>query len=133
MVKTEAMSATRLTNYSLQSNDTETASDHYPIVADFAKGLGTSTQRTVWQPTINLFPNPTTDYLNLTIEVQTSITLTTRLIDLSGKTVEVFDNQALNSGTHQLRYDISHLPNGIYNLILSSEKGIIGRQVVKMF
>ncbi|WP_114901332.1 endonuclease/exonuclease/phosphatase family protein [Kordia sp. SMS9] len=36
VLQTELMSTTRLTSYNLQQNDTETASDHFPVVTDFS-------------------------------------------------------------------------------------------------
>jgi len=71
---------------------------------------------------IELHPNPAKDYLT----IKTSLTpLNVSIIDLSGKTIQVY----LGS---DYKVDLSDLPAGIYFMQIESKEGVVGKRFVKM-
>lgn len=76
---------------------------------------------------LRIFPNPT----NSTITIQTDMTwqiATAMLTNLEGKVVL---SQALSNSTQQT-LDISHLPNGIYFVVVQSAQQKLVKRVAKM-
>ena len=78
------------------------------------------------------FPQPATDYIQ--IELQTSdnqADTNFELIDLTGKIVQVFASQNLLEGKNEITFDLNNsIPNGIYFLRISSEKGNQSHKIV---
>jgi opacity protein-like surface antigen len=73
--------------------------------------------------TMVIYPNPTTDYLNLNIDQYNGEELTFQLYDLLGRVIS--QNQITNNST---RIDMSGLPTATYLLMVSS-----GNTSVKQF
>ncbi len=78
---------------------------------------------------ISVFPNPTKDWVQFDLEVE-GFTLI-QLFDSAGRLVATPLSSRLNKGQEQLRYDMRHLPNGMYHVRLQSGKTQQTRQIVK--
>lgn len=65
---------------------------------------------------LNIFPNPTTDFVNITSESTDEINLT--LIDASGKII-----QNLKHNSNQTQIDFTRLNSGTYFIVAQSENG----------
>ncbi len=81
---------------------------------------------------VNLFPNPTTDVLNVRISSASNkaekINIT--LVDALGRTVSSFgENFNGNSGTFTM--NVSSIENGVYFVRMESESGIVTKSFVK--
>ena len=81
---------------------------------------------------VNLFPNPTTDVLNVRISSTSNkaekINIT--LVDALGRTVSSFgENFNGNSGTFTM--NVSSIENGVYFIRMESESGMITKSFVK--
>lgn len=63
---------------------------------------------------VKLFPNPTSDYLNVSTELKNQFSLS--IINIIGE--QLFSNQYNKSST---KIDLTFLPKGIYTLIISSD------------
>lgn len=78
------------------------------------------------------FPQPASDFIQ--IELQTSDNQENtnfELIDLTGKSVQVFASQYLFAGINEITFDLnSSISNGIYFLRISSEKGNQSHKVI---
>jgi len=78
------------------------------------------------------FPQPATDFIK--IELQTTdnqLDTNFELIDLTGKTVQVFASQDLIEGKNEIVFDINNsISNGIYFLRISNKKGIQSHKVI---
>ncbi len=72
---------------------------------------------------IKLFPNPTSDYINISIPNGNQITKAV-IYDLNGK-------QVYKTNTHLEKINISNFSKGIYLLILETEKGSISKKIIK--
>ncbi|MFN0215526.1 MAG: M14 family zinc carboxypeptidase [Saprospiraceae bacterium] len=64
-------------------------------------------------PSALLYPNPTTDDLNLQLFVETETQRRIVVYDLTGRAVRE-QNAALNEGWNLVRFDLSGLPKGLY-------------------
>ena len=88
------------------------------ILVTGTKPVNSSTQSLVLDVDLAVFPNPATDYINLTYEVKNSGEVAVQVIDMTGRTVI---SQMMNavSGANQERLSVGNLPAGTYQVILS--------------
>jgi len=70
---------------------------------------------------ISVFPNPTTDYINVNVEEQVTI----QLIDMNGRLMN-----AWNGGVGTNNLNVSQLPAGNYFLLLTDENANTYRQMI---
>lgn len=81
---------------------------------------------------LNLFPNPTTDILNVRISSATNKAekITVSLVDALGRTVSSFgENFNGNSGLFTM--NVSSIDNGVYFIRMDSESGVVTKTFVK--
>ena len=77
---------------------------------------------------LNIFPNPSNDYLNLDFTLNATSTVTISMIDVTGKVV--YNNKLSNlTGNQGLVINTSNLANGVYSLSLQTTEGTITRKV----
>ncbi len=79
---------------------------------------------------IEAYPNPFKSYLNIRIEIKSGHTLL-KIVDSSGRNIKEIVNKKLKFGTHQFRYEGSHLKNGLYFVLLENEGRRSGVSVIK--
>ena len=72
---------------------------------------------------VEFYPNPTTDYLNISSEARIQ---SVELYDVSGRLIRM---NLVNDVA--VRQDIAHLPNGVYILKIKTEKGVVVGKMVK--
>jgi endonuclease/exonuclease/phosphatase family metal-dependent hydrolase len=116
VLRTEAMPAARLQQYGLAQDDTESASDHYPVIADFSIATTLSVPKAKMESSIKIYPNPSKDKLNLAFAQagQHQITLT----DANGNILLTHTTTTQNT-----TLDISSLASGIYFVTVTSADG----------
>ncbi|HHB79749.1 MAG TPA: hypothetical protein ENK85_11000 [Saprospiraceae bacterium] len=69
-----------------------------------------------------LFPNPVADHLQLNIQLDTSLSLSGKMTNGSGKTIQqIFTNRDFVPGTHHLEIDLTGIPTGSYFLTIYSK------------
>ncbi|EAS21020.1 hypothetical protein BBFL7_01913 [Flavobacteria bacterium BBFL7] len=78
----------------------------------------------VVQSEITLYPNPSDDVLNLTIESFRPSNL--KIYDLSGRTVK-----SLNLDSEKIIIDVSDLNSGIYMLMITNDLGSVSSKFIK--
>ncbi len=127
VVRTENMSASRLYDYGLNQNDTETASDHYPVVADFVYSTSTNTNPILQPTNFKIYPNPASAYFSIALKDIKASMIHVRLTNLLGQTVRTWENLETQSN---LNFDIKGLESGIYNVIIESKEGRSVKQVM---
>ena len=104
-------------------------SDHTVLAASHGRGLFTTTwDVTVGmeeqpKPTLELYPNPATNQVNITYDVTTSASLKVKLINASGQIVFTEVQQA--SGTFSKRINLTAFAKGIYFLVLEAEGKVV--------
>lgn len=91
--------------------------------------LGVATNQVLAQNSLQIFPNPTTDFLNILLDLETITNdLNITLTDMTGKII--FRDKQSYIQQKTIQYDIKNLPTGIYFLTLTTEKGQITKKVV---
>jgi len=83
----------------------------------------------VLDATVNVFPNPAVNYLNVRVESNFSGTVSAEIMDVQGRiaTTRPLD---LMTGTNETQFDVSQLNAGTYLLRLSSEDKVLTTQFV---
>lgn len=115
VLQTEEMSPERLTLYDLNEFDTSSASDHFPVVADFSINANLSTpQQSLTESTI--YPNPTNG--TLTIDLKTTDSYNIQVVNNLGKTVMTKTITAKST-----RLDINALASGFYIVFIRNSQG----------
>ena len=65
---------------------------------------------------LELFPNPTSDYLNVNLELTEAMDLQMKVFDISGRLLQTHQKDASN--VHQMNVDMSNYANGMYFIML---------------
>jgi len=73
-----------------------------------------------------LYPNPVNSTLYLVTDLQT--TMDVAIYDITGKLVY---SQVIKQGFNQEEIDISELKSGVYNLSISTNKGMTSQKFIK--
>jgi len=71
--------------------------------------------------TVELFPNPANDQVNVQFELLQTTDIVVELTDLSGRVVHTVAMNNASVGTNNATLDLSTLDNGIYMVVLRSE------------
>lgn len=81
---------------------------------------------------VSLFPNPVSDVLNITFELENQTSLSLYLTDLQGRKIKTIANQSFLSGTQQLAVEVSDVSKGHYFLVMEtvSKRTIVAVQVL---
>ncbi|MGB1041611.1 MAG: T9SS type A sorting domain-containing protein [Flavobacteriales bacterium] len=128
VLQTEVMSTSRLFSYGLNKDDTQTASDHFPVVKDFSMHPISKPKSS---SDILIFPNPATDKVNIRFNQTGNFTVL--LFDISGNRVlskEInIENEASESSL-----DIENLSSGVYliKIIKKDGKEIEVKKIMKI-
>jgi len=116
VLRTEIMPAARLQQYGLAQDDTESASDHYPVIADFSMTTTLSVPNINSGSSIKIYPNPSKNTLNLEFHKvgKHKITLT----DANGNILLTHTSSASTTSL-----DVSTIASGIYFVTVTSGDG----------
>jgi len=80
---------------------------------------------------VNVFPNPTRDHIDVTIEGYTLKTVAMELVDQSGKVVTTSNHGDINSQSFSERLNVSAMRQGFYILrFVVNENIIVNRKVI---
>ncbi len=78
---------------------------------------------------LQLYPNPATDELNVNFEASNNENVRVSLIDIVGKEVAVLSNAPVN-GSQSIRYNTSAFPKGVYMVRVQSGAETLTKKVV---
>ncbi len=79
---------------------------------------------------INIYPNPVSDFVQLTFNSSLEVPTRISLMDISGKLIKSINIDEINSGSSQ-RIEMSNLEPGNYILhVISSQEGIIAKEII---
>ena len=70
---------------------------------------------------VSIYPNPSSDYLDVSFELAQRETLRFRVVDLAGKEITVLLEDRAKPGTNRFRFATTPLPAGTYILLIESE------------
>lgn len=75
---------------------------------------------------INIFPNPVSNNLNISLNITKTGIYSIGIYDLLGNSVKSFGSQLINSFKNELNFDVSAIPSGSYIIkIESSDKTLV--------
>ncbi len=78
---------------------------------------------------LDIYPNPTHDYLTLSYEVVANTEISAAIYDMQGRLMQVLNNLSSTVGTHQHRLNVSNFPTGNYTIVITAE----GQRLAKRF
>jgi hypothetical protein len=86
------------------------------------------------QPSIemNLSPNPFTELSDIRYRIPDAGFVSVRVFDFSGNEVRVLAGEKQSAGEHEVRFDASDLPAGIYIIRLQAGSESVTRKIVKL-
>ena len=117
VIQTEVMSVPRLNEYGLLQFDTHTASDHFPKVADLSFNPITSVTHKNYLAEFELeqnYPNPFNPSTSIEFRIPESGFVSIKVYDILGNNVAILVNNYLTAGKHNVEFNASGLPSGIY-------------------
>jgi len=79
----------------------------------------------------NVYPNPFDSRTNISFSIQHDQNVEINILDVRGKIVTILTNRQFNHGDHQLQWDGSNCPAGIYHVIVKGERMIGAVKVIK--
>jgi hypothetical protein len=93
------------------------------------QALGTATTYILPESSVKIFPNPASDYLNISVNLENlNEYLDIMLTDMNGRIV-IQDYQS-NIWQQSFNYNIKSLSSGIYFLIIKTEKGQLTKKII---
>ncbi|MEN8928331.1 MAG: T9SS type A sorting domain-containing protein [Flavobacteriales bacterium] len=128
VLQTEVMSASRLFAFNLNKDDTQTASDHFPVVKDFSIRPRINYKS---NSDIEVFPNPVTD--KITIRLNQNGKFLALLFDASGNRV-LFKEINTEFDSNEYTLNIDNLSSGIYilKILKEDEKEVAVKKIMKI-
>jgi len=76
------------------------------------------------------YPNPAKGVTSITISLREPANLSFELLNLTGQKVYEIPGQKYSNGQHQITFDVSQLPGGVYFYTLTSGKGRVSRKMI---
>lgn len=110
--------------YSERDTSTATGKNNFSSNLVYFSQWGASVDPIV-KSSINVYPNPTSDFINITTEIQGNKTV--NIYDISGK--NVYSTEF--SGTNKSIETVS-LSNGVYNLVIQGDKNAIETKKIQI-
>jgi hypothetical protein len=81
---------------------------------------------------LQIFPNPATDKVNLSLNLDKAGLVKLTLYNVSGQEVSTLDNSETNSGLYTREIDLADVPAGVYFLKMDIDNGnLFTRRLVK--
>lgn len=99
-----------------------TNSSYYTVSKKFKINNGTASIETPDSESFNVYPNPTSDIIFISLPSTTNENLDIAIYDITGRLVYSENTSQLNNTTNQHQISMSALPTGLYFVQLKSEK-----------
>ncbi|MFH1050516.1 MAG: SBBP repeat-containing protein [bacterium] len=77
---------------------------------------------------LRIYPNPSSDIVNIEYSLNTSENVTLELYDILGNKIETFDYSFVGSGRHYEQIDMKDKPIGMYYLILKTSDKVLNEK-----
>jgi uncharacterized protein (DUF779 family) len=129
-LNTNAMSATRLNQYGLLQNDTETASDHLPKVTDFSMPLILNNpDLSERKSLIRVYPNPSQDFVCVEIYDITAGDTDIVLWNMDGNLIPIHKTRIELANKVKYNIPLHNIKAGLYLLQITKENRSIVRKL----
>ncbi len=79
----------------------------------------------------NVFPNPASNALNVSVAAEKRCTLSVQLVSLDGKILQQISDEVPQKGEYQKTFNIEHLAKGTYLLVLNAGGSVQTQTFVK--
>ncbi|TVQ16268.1 MAG: T9SS C-terminal target domain-containing protein [Balneolaceae bacterium] len=132
-LQVEEMSVDQRALYNLYYGDTQVASDHLPHVADYAMRQSTSSNEN--SGVINSYsleqnyPNPFNPSTTITFTAPEPGPVRIDVFDVLGRRVADLANETYASGVHNIAFDASALPSGIFLIRMNAGEQVLTRKM----
>lgn len=74
---------------------------------------------------VSVFPNPTSDNLNIKINAFSPSNVSIKLLDYTGRAVQSLNNnQAVQGGVNNLSFNVGNFPSGMYLIRIENKEGV---------
>ena len=118
VLRTEIIPISKLRIYGLEQNDTEAASDHFPVVADFSIETKTGNLPQIKKNRVEVFPNPSNGKLQI------------RFSDARKRQIEIYDANGrlhlnVSCTNESLIINCGHLHKGVYTVKCQEMEGAL--------
>ena len=80
--------------------------------------------------TVSIYPNPASTLTNVALSLNSDENVTVNVYNALGALVYSENNGKLSAGEHLININTEHFANGIYNVTISTGKGMITKKVV---
>jgi hypothetical protein len=87
-----------------------------------------STPEIAKMPSIEAYPNPVMEMVNLAFELNKRQVVNISLYNANGQQIELLTKDAFNEGKHLLHFDMSQLSDGSYFLKIEGENGLLAQK-----
>jgi len=81
---------------------------------------------------INIYPNPVSDFATIEIDVQENSDIQIGVYDISGKLVQIEPDRMVPIGKHNFTLDATNLKSGNYIVSMTDGKQVVSRKLVVM-
>jgi len=78
------------------------------------------------------YPNPCTNTVNIPYYLSKSQKTSFAIMDIKGQMIEKYEATVTSAGNHTKQIDISKLPAGLYNILITGEEGAVAMRISKM-
>ncbi len=106
------------------ANITITSGGVSPITVTVTQSEASATDDIDKKINLKLYPNPTSEHLNLLLSMAEAAELNIEILNLTGQKLDVISSDYLGSGEHLFKYDVHGLANGLYLVRLQSDEGV---------
>lgn len=96
------------------------------------EGFGTAVNDVVSIESLNVFPNPAADHVNISYALSQAGPVDITLFDLSGKAVKELSRHDQAPGTHHIDLPLSDVGSGVYIVKLHAGDQVITRKVTRL-
>jgi len=97
-------------------------------LTEVVTGLAESKQADV-AAAVEVFPNPTNDYITVRISTKQVSHLQFDLLDVSGTVIRTIYRQETPKGLLERSFDIGDLPKGMYFIKVTDDAGVVFKKI----
>ncbi len=128
--------------YELQSDDTQEASDHLPLVFDISISTDVGTQidnRSIidFPKLYSNYPNPFNSNTLIKLYLPYIVDMELYIIDIQGRIIKKLDQQKKSNGIHTINWDGKNdsglnMSSGVYFILLRADNTSFKKKIILM-
>jgi hypothetical protein len=105
-----------------------TALDEYGFFGDIVSAVDDPSLSATDQ-SMHVYPNPTSETINVSFDLENAMNLQFRVVDITGKTMAISNSTSFLPGSGQYNMNVRSLAAGMYLVTVESNQSIIGRRI----